>query len=227
MFSEMGELPKRIMVEVSNICNCCCIFCSNSKSKRKKQIIDKEVALKAIYEGKELGISEISFHGMGEPLLCKQLVDYIRLSKELNYQYIYIDTNGIQATPERIIPIIDAGLNSIKFSISASNPDTFKKVQGTNDYTKVINNLKLIANYKRENKIHLKIFVDFVETNYNIGEFEDLKEQIRDYVDEIWFSPCGNQAGNLIEEEVKKIYSKYENKYGLEKKYYAKKYLIE
>lgn len=44
------EFPKRIMLEVTNLCNNKCVFCASSISGRKRGIIENEFAKKIIAE---------------------------------------------------------------------------------------------------------------------------------------------------------------------------------
>ena len=80
---------------------------------------------------------KISFHGMGEPLICKDLVEYVQCAKKCGDQYIYLDSNGVLATPEVINPILDVGLDSLKFSIHASTKETYYKITNSIHFDKV------------------------------------------------------------------------------------------
>lgn len=117
----MANIPKNMLLEVTNICNDCCIFCANQKSTRKRGFIEKELAKKILKEAYELGTRDVGFYATGEPLVNKDLEEYIRYAKELGYKYTYITTNGALMDKERAKSIIDAGIDSVKFSINASN----------------------------------------------------------------------------------------------------------
>lgn len=197
------DFPRRVMLEVSGLCNHRCIFCSNKKSRRDKRVIRDETARKVIQEARDCGAAEISFHGMGEPLICDRLRDYVALSKDLGYEYVYIDTNGALAVPDVINPIVDAGIDSIKFSISAANREDFERVQGRDDFDKVLDNLKRLSDYRKKANPAMKILVGFVETKYTEGQFHELKKLLQDRdidVNEVWFSGTATQGGTMTEE---------------------------
>jgi radical SAM protein with 4Fe4S-binding SPASM domain len=202
IMKDIPGFPKKIMLEVSSLCNHKCIFCSTQKSHRKKRIIDDGLANKIIEEAYGLGCREISFHAMGEPLMCSNLKNYIKKAKELGYEYVYIDTNGALAAPGYINPVVDAGLDSIKFSIGAANRDDYIKIHQRDDFDKVINNLVSLFNYKNSNGIKLKIIVGFAETKYTLGQGEELKKLIGKYIDEIWIYGVTNQGGNMSEDNL-------------------------
>ena len=69
------------------------------------------------------------------------------------------------ANSKRAKPVIDAGCDSIKFSINAHNRADFKKVHGYDDFDKVIDNLKWIFKYRNENNIKMGIYVSTVKNS--------------------------------------------------------------
>lgn len=206
--------PSKIMIEVSSLCNHKCIFCSVQKSNRKKRIIEETLANRIIEEAYHLGCKEISFHAMGEPLMCNNLYQYVKKSKQLGYSYIYIDTNGALALPDRINPIVDAGLDSIKFSIGAANRQDYNFIHQKDDFDQVLKNVISLSKYKNDKKTNLKIIVGFAETKYTLGQGEELKKILGDYVDEIWIYGVSNQAGNMTEDN-SELYVEREQKKSL------------
>ena len=188
--------PGKVMIEVSNVCNHNCIFCANSFSVRKRGLIDDDLIMKIIGELAEKNIKELSFHGMGEPFTNPNLDKYIKHAKDKGISYVYIDTNAGLATPEKVDRVINAGLDSIKVSLSAADRETFKKVQGRDDYDKVIANLEYIFE-KREQNPHLKVFIDFVRLSINNGQELILMERFKNRVTDFWISDVQNQGGNM------------------------------
>ena len=92
-------------------------------------------------QGIENGCTDLALQALGEPFMDKRLSEFVREGKRLGYEYIYINTNGALANAKRAQPVIDAGCDSIKFSINANNKEDFKKVLA-GDFDKVLENLK-------------------------------------------------------------------------------------
>lgn len=191
--------PQRMMLEVTNICNNKCIFCASQCSARKRGIIEEDLAFRLLKEAYIGGVRDVGFHGMGEPLLCKELGKYVKYAKELGYTYIYIDTNGILATPEIINPVIDAGLDSIKFSIHAISSDVYQKVNRTDNFEKVMKNIQHLYEYKVSRHLQLKLITFFAETTLNTQEKECFQTEMSKY-GEVWISPIHNGSGVLEEQ---------------------------
>ena len=198
-FDINAPFPKEFQLDITDICNQRCIFCSNYKRKVKRHI-DHELAQKALLEAYELGARRVGLYGTGEPLLNRNLAYYTAYAKKLGYEYCYIDTNGALATADRIIPIIQAGLDSIKFSISAGCRDTYMEVHGRDDFDIVIDNLKLLWEYRKKTQYPFHIYVSMAVMDKTKTEANLLEKIISPYIDEWYvrtiFNTCGNNPEN-------------------------------
>lgn len=201
LVGKMKELdfPKEIMLEVTNWCNCRCFFCGSTNSKRERGYIDEKIAVRIIEEAYSYGARKISFHGMGEPFLCEKLADYVFLAKKLGYTYIYLDTNGIMAVPEVANKVLDAGLDSLKFSIHAATAETHRKIVGVDGFDKMLNNLKNIHNYIDSNKLSCKLIAYQAVSTLNQHEVESFRAMVEPLVDEVWIKPIHNGSGVKLE----------------------------
>lgn len=190
-------LPKNMMVELSNACNHACIFCANPHMTRRAARIDTNLLYRVMQEARQEGVEEIGFYTTGDPFIHKDLDKFTRRAKELGFRYIYISTNGALATPKRAKAVIDAGMNSIKFSINAGSRETYKLVHGEDEWDKVIAHLKFISEYRKTLDRPLALFVTFVVTNPVRHEVEAFRRFIEPYVDEVSFNECGIQSGQM------------------------------
>ncbi|MFH2058512.1 MAG: radical SAM protein [Pseudomonadota bacterium] len=192
------EFPKEIFIDFTSFCNHACIFCANKKLKNKREM-DYDMAMRVLHEAYDNGTREIGIYATGESFLVKNLKDYVAEAKKIGYTYQFITTNGALATPDRVKPVLDAGLNSIKFSISAGKPETYKIIQGRDDFTKVISNLKWIHEYRNKAKLDFRIYVTMVYTDATKDEVNLLKEIVIPYIDEWDPHLLTNQCGNMFE----------------------------
>ena len=198
--TEYPDFPRRnLLIEVTNHCNNKCIFCANKTMTRKRRFIDKSTLEKALIECFELGMKEIGFYATGEPLLNENLEEYILLAKNIGYEYIYLTTNGILATKERLKKFFDNGLNSIKFSINAIGKEAYKKVHGTDYFEKVIENLREAYKLKLEKYNNVKISVSYMMVKRNLEPQAKIKKFFNDISDEVIIDLAKNQGG-LIKE---------------------------
>lgn len=189
------------LMELSNACNHACIFCAHQKMKRKIGKMDKAFAFDILQQAYDLGTREVGFYATGEPFLVKDLPDYIRKAKDIGYTYVYLTSNGSLATPERIRAVIDAGLDSLKFSINAPERELYKFIHGRDDFDKVMEHLKYLNQYRRETGRDFKIYVTGILTRYTENMKEKYYEVFDGLADQVVFKYVYNQGGYMPEIE--------------------------
>jgi len=194
-------IPKNMMVELSNACNHACIFCTNPHMQRKIGRINTELLSKVMVEAYQLGVREIGFYTTGDPFIHKDLEKFTREAAAIGYEYLYISTNGALATPDRAKAVIDAGMSSIKFSVNAGTRETYQLIHGRDDWDKVMEHIRFIAEYRKTLDRPLKLFATCVVTQQNAHETELLRAELQDVVDDIFFIDCGNQSGQMVAAE--------------------------
>ncbi len=191
--------PKEIMIEATNHCNNKCFFCASPVSNRKKGYINKNKAIHLINESYELGCRKISFHGMGEPFLCKDIHLFVEEAKRVGFKYVYLDTNGTIAGKGRVESVLDAGLDSIKFSVHAASAETFYKITNNDSYDTVLENAKYVSKYIREHGLKCKTIAYFALSSINANEADTFKEIFDDIFSEVWIRPIHNGSGMRLE----------------------------
>ena len=203
--------PKEYLIDITSLCNHTCTFCSNRKMSNKKNA-DPELVYKILKEAYNEGAKSVGLYATGEPFLSKQLENYIKYAKNTGYDYVYITTNGAACTPKRVELAINNGLDSIKFSIHAGTKETYKKIHGKDDFTRVIKNLKWVDEYRKKNNLKLKIYVTMVETYENRKEVDLLKKIVSPHIDgwdpHLMNNSCGtmpenNDIGEIQEKNIR------------------------
>lgn len=161
-------------------CNSNCQFCSIEPAKRKINGTTQEL-LKVIYQAKKDGFKYLGIGG-GEPTIRKDLLTLISFAKQLKFDVIRIETNGIAlAYPDYCQRLVEAGLDFVKISIhghQAKIHDFLTQVPGSfNNVLKAIENLqKLKVRIEINtviNKINYKFYPQFVDffAKKGIGSF--------------------------------------------------------
>lgn len=187
------------LIETSNACNHACIFCAHQKMKRKVGKISTDFVFDILQQAYDLGTREVGFYATGEPFLVPELPDYIQRAKEIGYTYIYLTSNGVLATPEKIRAVIDAGLDSIKFSINAPERKMYEFIHGKDDFDVVVEHLKYMNTYRKESGKNYKIFVTGILTRYTEKMKDIYFDVFGDMADEIVFKNVYNQGGYMPE----------------------------
>ena len=195
------KFPKYMMLELTNACNDSCLFCLNSKCTRKKGFIAPAFAERILKEAYDMGTREVGLFMTGESLLDPNLERYISFAKNLGYEYVYITTNGALLTRERAESIVDAGIDSIKFSINASDPKDYLLIHGRDDFDKVIENLIYLDTLRKNGGRKFFLYISYVVTRYSQAGKDDFVHKYEKYVDDILFYNCGDQGG-LMKNEI-------------------------
>ncbi len=192
--------PGNMLIELTNACNHRCIFCANKKKTREIGQINEESLYRILDEAYSLGTRSVGFYTTGEPFLSKNLDKYIAKAKEIGFEYIYLDTNGALATPDRLRRVIEAGLDSIKFSFNAGTRETYKLIHNHDDFDKVVEHIKYVADYRKKHSKPSKIYASFVITKQNQHEVDAVKALIGPFTDDILFWNVSNQGGMMVED---------------------------
>ena len=193
---ENADYPKNALIELSNACNHKCIFCSNPLQDRKISHIDFNIFSRFISESSSLGLKEVGLYATGEPFLTKDLDKYIRFIKQVDPNIrVYITTNGSLAVPERIIPCLEAGLDSIKFSINGSNRDMYLSVHGSDHFYRVLDNVKYVRKLISDQYNDVLMLASCIMVK-GMGDYKDeFRAVFSHYFDDILFFPAKSQGG--------------------------------
>ena len=127
--------PKAIKIDTTRNCNLECDFCANKDSERKGDM-NPGMAYRLITEAKEYGVEKIGLFYLGEPLLDRNMAKYIKYAKEIGVPYVFLTSNGTLANMDRLQPLFDAGLDSLKLS-----------VDNINEHPEILENIKQIKKY--------------------------------------------------------------------------------
>ncbi len=191
--------PKNMLLEITNVCNSCCIFCANAKTSRKKKMMDLAFGKKILKEAYDNGTREVGFYATGEPLVNMDLEKYIAYAKQIGYEYVYITTNGVLLDKQRAESIIEAGIDSVKFSINASNEQDYYLIHGKDDFNRIINNITEFHEVRKHSKKPVNLFISCILTSYTQEIKDEMNFIFKDIADDMFFLECVNQGGYMHE----------------------------
>ncbi|GET25007.1 radical SAM protein [Prolixibacter sp. NT017] len=118
---------------INNRCNAHCFYCPAPQETigvPETQTIDFHTPEEYVAYIKKMGFKGVSFSG-GEPFLTFERVKtFLKALRDAfgNELYIWMYTNGILSTPQKLKELAELGLNEIRFDIGATNYN-LKKVK--------------------------------------------------------------------------------------------------
>ena len=137
------ELPTQVYIEVTNYCNSLCVSCPLTYNhflpqepkhhlgwNNFRRIVDQLPCL-----------DRVVLHGIGEPLLNKELPRFISYLKERGANVLF-NTNAILLDQKRGDALAEAGLDEIRVSLDAVTPELYAQLRGVDRLPQVIQNLK-------------------------------------------------------------------------------------
>jgi MoaA/NifB/PqqE/SkfB family radical SAM enzyme len=165
--------PKVIFIEVTNRCNLLCQTCPRTYFQREP--------LKTLSLNEFISIAEqfpqmqrALLHGIGEPLLDRELPEIIRYLKDRKVEVI-INSNGTLLTDEWQKNLIESGLDQYRCSIDGATDETYARIRGAALLPKLRKGLEgLVRTKGRLGSETPGISIWCVATRENLQELPDL-----------------------------------------------------
>jgi hypothetical protein len=181
--SETPPVPRSVKIEITSRCDFKCFFCEHTFRDDEHKDIAPALLYKLLEELSEVGVEEVGLFWIGESLLVKELPEYVTYAKSLGFNNVFLTTNGRLATSKRVDALLDAGLDSIKFSVSGSNKENYISVTGVDAFDKVMKNMRYIYSARGDSN-KPGIFASSYYDVSNPTEYEKIDELITPFVDE-------------------------------------------
>lgn len=139
----MESRPYELRLELTNLCNADCIFCSYQFQKRKTEVMSDEVFLKSVNDFVSIGGGSVALSPIvGDVLLDPQFLERVKHLRSLpQIDRIYVVTNGILLHKFGIDNILKSGLSSITLSTAGFDEEMYQRVYRSNSYKRVRQNI--------------------------------------------------------------------------------------
>lgn len=165
-------LPHQVYIEVTNICNSQCASCplpyDHFLPYEPKHHMSWDAFRRIVDQLPR--IERAVLHGIGEPLLNKDLPRFVSHLKERGAQVLF-NTNGILLDQRRGDALVEAGLDELRVSIDAVTPELYAQLRGVDKLPLVIENLKAFV--ARHGAKHPKVSLWFVGMQANLNQMPD------------------------------------------------------
>jgi MoaA/NifB/PqqE/SkfB family radical SAM enzyme len=140
--------PVCVYLEVTNRCNLLCETCPRTFEELEKPA-DMSMALFTRIVDQIPGLQRAVLHGVGEPMLVRELPDMIRYLKARGV-YVLFNTNGTLLREKRFRELIEAGLDELRVSLDAADARTYALVRGRPFFDRIVRDVTRLCEYQRE-----------------------------------------------------------------------------
>ncbi|MDD5389708.1 MAG: radical SAM protein [Gallionellaceae bacterium] len=198
--------PLQIDFELNASCNLKCPMCPISaespKGKGKKTWFPFDLYKEIITDGVKRGLCVVKLNYVNEPLIRKDLPEFVKLARDIGVLDVYFSTNGLLLDDTASRLLIQAGLTRIQVSLDAHTTEIYDQVRPGGDLEKTRENVEHMMALRHEmDSITPLVRVNFVRTELNEHELEPFVAHWQDRADMIGIQEYvkpPKASGNLV-----------------------------
>jgi MoaA/NifB/PqqE/SkfB family radical SAM enzyme len=135
----MGKIqpaPKSVKIELTSRCNLKCKFCAVRTRRQKVSDMDFWLFQKITEDMRISGVEEIGLFFLGESFMNPDLlIKSVKWCKDLGFPYLFLTSNATMAKSTDVMKVMEAGLDSLKWSINSYDAKQFNQITGGNEET--------------------------------------------------------------------------------------------
>jgi MoaA/NifB/PqqE/SkfB family radical SAM enzyme len=132
--------PVCLYLETTNRCNLLCTTCPRTYEELEPPA-DMSWQLFCSIVDQIPNLSRAVLHGVGEPMLVKNLPRMVRYLKDRG-TYVLFNTNGTVLNEKNGRALIEAGLDELRVSFDAANAESYKAIRGKNYFNRILRNVR-------------------------------------------------------------------------------------
>jgi MoaA/NifB/PqqE/SkfB family radical SAM enzyme len=140
--------PVCLYLEVTNRCNLLCDTCPRTFEELEPPA-DMSWPLFTGIVDQIPHIARVVLHGVGEPMLVRDLPRMIRYLKDRG-TYVLFNTNGTLMQPKKFQALIDTGLDELRVSLDAADRASYLRVRGKDFFNRIVRDVGKFTAFQRE-----------------------------------------------------------------------------
>jgi len=200
--------PKSVKIELTGKCNYRCGFCAlRMREVQPTKDIDFPLFQRVTSEMRAAGVQEIGLFFLGESFMAPELLlEALRWVKgELRFPYVFLTSNASLSDPEDVEPLMQHGLDSLKWSVNAADEIQFKQVMGVSPkyFRKALRNIREAKRIRDEGGYATRLYASSIKYD---GEQQAkmealLAEYVTPYVDQTYWLPLYSMGAVATQRE--------------------------
>ena len=139
--------PVCLYLEVTNRCNLLCETCPRTFETLEPPA-DMSWDLFTRIVDQVPNIARVVLHGVGEPMLVKDLPRMVRYLKDRG-TYVLFNTNGTLLQPKGFGALIDTGLDELRVSLDAADRASYLRVRGKDFFDRIVRDVGKFIAYQK------------------------------------------------------------------------------
>lgn len=167
-------IPKCVQIEtITGACTARCIMCNYKTWKRPRHIMSQETFVRILERLAPIRdhLEYMNLFFLGEPLLDNGLTDKVRAAKQRHFRSVGFSTNATLLTEAVSMKLIEAGLDTLIFSLDSLRKAVHETIRSGTDFDAVVGNIRTFIRLR--NRLgRTKIILRFIRQALNRDEWE-------------------------------------------------------
>src|SRR5262245_46372777 len=164
--------PVCLYLETTNRCNLLCTTCPRTYADLEPPA-DMSWELFTHIVDQLPNIARVVLHGVGEPMLVKELPRMIRYLKDRG-AYVLFNTNGTVLTAKKGRELSQTGLDELRVSLDAADAHTFLLIRGKDYFNRIVRNVRAFTEMQaREGLAHPRVSLWLTGLKETIAQLPD------------------------------------------------------
>jgi len=200
--------PRSVKIEISPRCNYRCGFCAlRTREVQPKWDMDFGLFKRVTREMRAAGVEEVGVFYLGESFMNPRLlVDCVAwLKGELAMPYVFLTSNASMAFPEALEACMQAGLDSLKWSVNAADEAQFERVMGVSGrlFHRALENIRAAHEVRARGGYATGLYASSIRYDgEQLAKMEGLlAARVRPYVDEHYWLPLYSMGAFATQRE--------------------------
>jgi MoaA/NifB/PqqE/SkfB family radical SAM enzyme len=200
--------PRSVKIELTGRCNYRCGFCAlRTREVQPHGDMDRDLFRRITTEMREAGVEEIGLFYLGESFMAPELLlDALKWVKgELRFPYVFLTSNASLSTPEHVEPLMQHGLDSLKWSMNAADEKQFREVMAVSPkyWRKALVNVKAAWDIRNAGGYGTRLYASSIRYD---GEQQAkmealLAEHVLPFVDQHYWLPLYSMGAIAVQRE--------------------------
>src|SRR5271167_3745861 len=166
--------PVCLYLETTNRCNLPCTTCPRTfEDLEPPADLSWELFTKIVDQLPN--IARVVLHGVGEPMMVRELPRMVAYLKARG-TYVLFNTNGTLLSERKGRELIDAGLDELRVSLDAAEPEAFKLVRGRDMFDRIVRKVRAFTTLQK------KLGVDRPRVSLWLTGLRETLDQLPDFV---------------------------------------------
>ncbi|MFP5223879.1 MAG: radical SAM/SPASM domain-containing protein [Acidobacteriota bacterium] len=190
----VSEFPLHLDIDITNACNLRCRMCARTILGAEGKLpptefMDFEFFSGLVDQGVPRGLASVKLNFLGEPLMHPRVVDMVAYAKQAGVVDVMFNTNAMLLTPERSAELLEAGLDSIFFSVDSIRKETLEYIRAGARLETVLGNIHAFLEARRlMGRQAVQVGVNMVLMEANAPELDEFLAYWTPLVDRVNWS---------------------------------------